>query len=142
MMLSTWPMPICCSGVGVLPHSFFHIGQRQRSVRITPAAVEIKAKTIMEPAETWKWRQPPPPTWRSVDRAWSTVRLRRIPIGVLRKMLDDHKGRILIRFLRSSTCWTVQSFHGFAIEPSGRTSPSDLRAARFSDLHSSQEVTS
>lgn len=57
-----------------------------------------------------------------------------MPMGVLRKMLDDQRGRTLMRDLRSSTCWTVQIFHGLTIVPSDLMSPSVLSAARFSDL--------
>lgn len=55
-------------------------------------------------------------------------------IGVPRNILVDHIGKILIRVLKSSTCETVHSLHGFAMEPSGLMSPSDLSAARLKNL--------
>ncbi len=51
-------------------------------------------------------------------------------------IFDDQTGRILIRALRSSTCWTVHSLHGFAIEPSSPKSSSVFKAARFRSLDS------
>jgi hypothetical protein len=68
-------------------------------------------------------------------KAWRTVKLAWIPIGVPKNILEDHNGKILIRVLRSSTCCIVHILHGFAIEPSDPTSPSILSAARFKNLH-------
>jgi hypothetical protein len=51
-------------------------------------------------------------------KAWRTVKLYWIPIGVLKNILDDHNGKILMRVLRSSTCCIVHILQGFAIEPS------------------------
>lgn len=131
--LKTWPMPISCRGVrSLLPGvRRFQAGLRQRSMRTTPRAVERKEKMMMEPAEKVKEEV----RRRSEARAWRTVRLSWTPIGVPRKMLEDHKGRILITDFRSSTCWTVHSFHGRATDPFGRMSPSTFTAARFSCLH-------
>lgn len=65
-----------------------------------------------------------------------------IPIGVLMKMADDQIGKIFMRVLRSSTCSTVHSLHGFAIDPSGLVSPSLFSAARFRKLHHHSPQTS
>ena len=67
-------------------------------------------------------------------RAWRTVRLIWIPIGVPKNMLDDQSGKILIRVLKSSTCSTVHTLHGFAIKPSNLVSSSVFSAARFKNL--------
>lgn len=72
-------------------------------------------------------------------RAWRTTRLAWMPIGVARKILEDQRGKILIRVLRSSTCWTVHSFHGFAIEPSGFVASSVFNAARFRNLRNAKK---
>ncbi|KAH7838073.1 hypothetical protein Vadar_021674 [Vaccinium darrowii] len=89
------------------------------------------SKTSMDPAGIWKWD----PRWRSMVKAWRTNRLVWIPAGVAKKMEEDHSGKILIKVLRSSTCWMVQSFHGFDIEPSGVMSSWAISAARFRNLH-------
>ena len=68
-------------------------------------------------------------------KAWRIVKLSKTPIGVLKNIPDNHKGKILIRVLRSSTCCIVHILQGFAIEPSDPTSPSVLNAARLSNLH-------
>ncbi|EYU36220.1 hypothetical protein MIMGU_mgv1a014916mg [Erythranthe guttata] len=137
-MLNTWPMPICCRGVGrgilsllLLPAvNFLQSGQRVWLARLVHSAVEINENTNIEPAGIWK---PDPATWRSVARAWRTVRLIWIPIGVAKMMLVDHSGSIFISVLRSSTCWTVHSFHG--LDRAGSMSSSVFSAARFSTLH-------
>lgn len=72
-------------------------------------------------------------------RAWRTVRLLWIPIGVAKNILVHQSGKILIRVLRSSTCWTVHNLHGFAIKPSALMSPSVFSAARFRNLHEIDE---
>jgi hypothetical protein len=51
-------------------------------------------------------------------KAWRTVKLAWIPIGVPKNILDDHNGKILMRVLRSSTCCIVHILQGLAIEPS------------------------
>lgn len=69
-------------------------------------------------------------------RGWRIVKLSRIAIGMPRNMLEDQRGKILTRFLKSSTCWTVHSLHGFAIDPSSSVkSPSVFKAAPFRNLH-------
>lgn len=93
--------------------------------------VERRTKTTNEPAGIEKRG----PRCRSMDRAWRIVRLFRTPIGVLMKMVEDQIGKILIRVLRSSTCSTVHSLHGFAMDPFEYMSPSLFSAALFRKLH-------
>lgn len=92
--------------------------------------VEINTNTKTDAGGILKWG----PRRRSMVRAWRTAKLDCMPIGVAKNILEDHMGNILIRVLSSSTCWTVHVFHGFATEPSGLMSVSDLNAARFRNL--------
>ena len=133
--LRIWPRPILWRGVGEWLVSFFHNGHKIRSMRVREMAVEMNAMTKMEPAGILKWG----PRWRSMVRAWRTVRLLWIPIGVDKNILVHQSGKILIRVLRSSTCWTVHNLHGFAIKPSALLSPSVFSAARFRNLHEIDE---
>lgn len=71
------------------------------------------------------------PIRRSIVRDWRMAKLLWMPIGVAKKMLEDHRGNILIRFLSCSTCCTVHVFHGFALE---LVWSSVLSAARFKNL--------
>ena len=99
-------------------------------MRVREMAVEASVNTTMVPAGILKCG----PRWRSTVRACRTVKLVRTPIGVLKKMPLDSIGHILIKDLRSSTCCTEHSLHGFAMEPSELVSPSVFNAARFRNL--------
>lgn len=81
--------------------------------------VEVRIKTIMEPAGILKCC----PRWRSMVRAWRTVKLIRTAMGVLKKIPLDSIGSILMSDLISSTCSTEHSLHGFAMELSELMSP-------------------
>lgn len=108
------------------------MGRIKRSERIKPMQTKKDTETSMDPAGIVKCG----PRRRSMVRAWRTKRLVWMPIGVPKKMEEDQSGKILMSVLRSSTCWRVQRFHGFAIEPSVELiSPWAISAARFRNLH-------
>ena len=136
---NTCPNPICWSGViKDPPVSFCHVGISKRSIKVINMDMEIRVMTRMEPAGNLKLG----PRCRSIVRAWRIVKLITMPIVVLKNILDDQSGKILISVFRSSTCWTVHTLHGFAIEPSGLMSPSVFRAARFKNLHQKNNIQS
>lgn len=116
--------------------SFFHTGYRNRSIIGREMQVDSRTKTGKDPTGILKCDT----MRRSMVRAWRVVKLPWIAIGVLINILDDHKGKILMTVLRSSTCWNVHRLHGFAIEPSGFKSPSVFRAAPFRKLQQESKV--
>lgn len=77
-------------------------------------AVAKKGKTVNDPAGIEKWG----PMWRSMDKAWRTVKLNWMAIGVDRKMVVDQRGKILSMVFKSSTLSTVQRALGLACNPS------------------------
>lgn len=129
-MLMTWPIPIRWRGVKGLRIIFCHIGRRKLSIVRIEMVVAKRLKTAKEEAGILKWG----PRCRSIVRAWRIVRLPKTPIGVAKKIPEDHIGMILTSFLRSSTSSTVHSLHDLAYEPSSCLSPSVFCAARFKNL--------
>ncbi|KAE8655450.1 hypothetical protein F3Y22_tig00117027pilonHSYRG00061 [Hibiscus syriacus] len=117
--LITWPNLIRCSGVRGLPVSFFHAGNKKRSNRAMNMDEDIRTTTIIDAAGMLNLE----PSCRSIDRAWITVMLDWIAIGVVRNIPLDHIGKSFIRVFRSSTCCKLHSFHGLAIDPSESMSP-------------------
>lgn len=135
-IFSMWPKPIRWRSVGEQWVRFRHVEKRRRSIRVREMLTVIWTKNRVEPAGNLKCR----PRWRSMERAWRMVKLLWIAIVVPRNMFEDQRGKILRRFLKSSTCWTVHGFHGFAtIELSwSPKSPSVFKASwfrRFRSLH-------
>lgn len=93
-------------------------------------AVEASIKTIMDLAGIVNCG----PMWRSMVRACRTFNLIRIPIELLKKMLVDSIGHILIKDLWSSTCCTEHSLHGLAMELFELVSPLVFNSVRFRNL--------
>lgn len=138
IIVRTWPVPIRWSGVKVRLSRLWHAGIKSLSQIMRKTAVEISTKTSIEAAGILKCG----PIRRSIFRDWRTAKLLWMPIGVAKKMLEDHSGNILMRFLSCSTCCTVHVFHGFAFKPFELISPSVLSAAWFKNLiHHKQKIT-
>lgn len=83
-------------------------------MRGSVTTVAKRGKTTNDPAGTEKLG----PMWRSMDRAWRTVKLNWMTIGMARKMVVDQSGRILSMVFKSSTWSTAQRAHGLASNPS------------------------
>lgn len=130
IMLIICPIPICLIGVRVRPVRFLYLRSMKRSIMKMEMAVAKRLNTMIEAAGILKCG----PRCLSMVRAWSTVRLLKMPIGVLRKMPVDHSGMIFIRALRSSTSLTVHSVHEFPCEPSNCFTCSIFKAAQLRNL--------
>lgn len=94
-------------------------------------AVPNRLKTRNDAAGILKWD----PRCRFMVKAWSIVRLLKIPIAVPNKIPVDQSGIILSRLLRSATSSMIHSLHDLAYEPSDCLSLSVFSAARFKKLH-------
>lgn len=129
-IVSACPIPIRWRSVRGLLVSLSQRGKSRRSMMKMKTEVEINMKTGTEPAGILKRG----PMRRSMVKAWMIAKLSWMAKGVHKNKPVDHNGNILTRLLRSSTCSTVLSSHGFATEPSCFVSPSVLSAARFKNL--------
>ncbi|EXC33233.1 hypothetical protein L484_011210 [Morus notabilis] len=75
-----WPTSIHWRGVRDQPVSFCHMEKSKRSISMTNMELDIKTSTWKDPARILKSEL----RWRSMVRAWRTVRLPWSAIGVLK----------------------------------------------------------